>query len=55
MKDESVEQEDPLGEGLGEAEVEHKVEKEALVAATLLTGMQAARATMMLDHSPGTL
>ena len=38
--DESVEQEGPLGEELVEAEVEHKVEKEALVAETLLTGTQ---------------
>ena len=55
MEDESVEQEGPLGEGLGEAEVEHKVEEEALVAETLLTGTQGALATMMLSHSPGTL
>ena len=42
VEDESVEQEGPLGEGLqlGEAEVEHKVEEEALVAETLLTGTQ---------------
>ena len=52
---ESFEQEGPLGKGLGEAEVEHKVEKDALVAETLLTGTQAAWATMMLNHSPGTL
>ena len=55
VEDESFEQEDPLGEGLGEAEIEHKVEEEALVAETLLTGAQAAWATMMLNHSPGTL
>ena len=29
VENESVEQEGQLGEGLGEAEVEHKVEKEA--------------------------
>ena len=29
VEDESVEQEGPLGEGLGEAEVQHKVEEEA--------------------------
>ena len=52
---ESFEQEGPLGEGSGEAEVEHKVEEEALVADTLLTGTQAAFATTMLNHSPGTL
>ena len=39
---------------LGEPEVEHKVEEEALVAETLLTGTQPAWATMMLNHSPGT-
>ena len=39
VEDESVEQEGPLGEGLGEAEVKHKVEEEALVAETLLMGM----------------
>ena len=55
VRDESVEQEGPLGEGLGEEEVEHKIEEEALVAETLLTGMQPAWATMMLNHSPGTL
>ena len=55
VEDESFEQEGPLGEGLGEAEVEHKVEEEGLVAETLLTGTQAALATMMLNHSPGTL
>ena len=55
VEDESVEQERPLGEGLGEAEVEHKVEEEALVAPTLLMGTQAAWATMMLNHSSGTL
>ena len=54
-EDESVEQECLLGEELGEAEVEHKVEEEALVAETLLTGTQPAWATMMLNHSPGTL
>ena len=48
VEDESVEQEGPLGEGLGEAEVEQKVEEEALVAETLLTGTQPAWATMML-------
>ena len=52
---ESFEQEGPLGEGLGEAEVEHKVEEEALVAETLLTGTQSSVATMMLNHSPGAL
>ena len=55
VEDESFEQEGPLGEGLGEAEVEHMVEEEALVAETLLMGTQAAWATMMLNHSPGTL
>ena len=55
VEDESFEQEGQLGEGLGEAEVEHKVEEEALVVETLLTGTQAAWATMMLNHSPGTL
>ena len=55
VEDVSFEQEGPLGEGLGEAEVEHKVEEEALVAETLLTGTQAAWTTMMLNHSPGTL
>ena len=55
VEDESFEQEGPLGEELREAEVEHKVEEEALVAETLLTGTQAAWATMMLNHSPGTL
>ena len=55
MEDESVEQEGPLGEGLGEAEVKHKVEEEALVAETLLTWTQGALATMLLNHSPGTL
>ena len=39
MGDESVEH-GPLGEGLVAAEVEHKVEEEALVADTLLTGAQ---------------
>ena len=52
---ESVEQEGPLGEGLVEAEVEHKVEEEALVAETLLTGAQPTWAAMMLNHSPWTL
>ena len=51
VEDESFEQEGPLGE----AEVEHKVEEEALVAETLLTGKQAAWASMMLNHSPWTL
>ena len=55
MEDESFEQEGPLGEGLGEAELEHKVEEEALVAETLLTRTPAAWATMMLNHSPRTL
>ena len=55
VEDESVEQEGPLGEGLGEAEVEKKVEEEALVAETLLTVTQPVWATMMLNHSPGTL
>ena len=55
VEDEFFEQEGPLGEGLGEAEVEHKVEEEAEVAETLLTGTQAAWATMMLNHLPGTL
>ena len=41
VEDDSFEQEGPLGEGLGEAEVEHKVEEEALVAETLLTATQA--------------
>ena len=55
VEDGSVEQEGPLGEGLGEAEVEHKVEEEALVAERLLTGTQPAWTTMILNHSPGTL
>ena len=55
VEDESFEQEGPFGEGLGEAEVERKVEEEALVAETPLTGTQAAWATMMLNHSPGAL
>ena len=55
VEDESFEQEGPLGVGLGEAEVEHKVEEEALVADKLLTGTQAVWETMMLNHSPGTL
>ena len=42
VEDESFEQEGPLGEGLGEAEVEHKVEEEASVAETLLTGTNAS-------------
>ena len=42
VEDESFEQEGPLEEGLGEAEVEHNDEEEALVAETLLTGTQAA-------------
>ena len=45
VEDESVEQEGPLGEGLGEAEVEHKVEEESLVAEMLLTRTQPAWAT----------
>ena len=44
VEDESFEQEGLLGDGLGEAAVEHKVEEEALVAETLL-----------LNHSPGAL
>ena len=52
VEDKSFEQEGPLGEGLEEAEVEHKVEEEALVAETLSTGTQAAWGTMMLNHSP---
>ena len=55
LDDESVEQAGPLVEGLGEAEFEHKVEAKAPVAETLLTGTQPAWATMMLNHSPGTL
>ena len=55
VEDESVEQEGPLGEALGEADVEHKVEEEALVADTLLTGTQPAWATMVLKDSPGML
>ena len=55
VEEESFDQESPLGEGLGEAEVEHQVEEEALVAETLLTRTQAAWATMTLNHSPGTL
>ena len=43
---ESVEQEGSLGEGLVEAEVEHKVKEEALVAETLLTGTQPTWAAM---------
>ena len=39
---------------LVEAEVEHKVEEEALVAETLLTGTQPTWAAMMLNHSLGT-
>ena len=54
-EDESFEQEGPLGEGLEEAEVEHKVEEEALDTETLVTRTQAAWATIMLNHSPGTL
>ena len=38
-EDESVEQEGPLGEGFGEAEVKHKIEEKAWVAETLLTGI----------------
>ena len=34
VEDESVGQEGPVGEGLGEAEVEHKVEVEAMVTET---------------------
>ena len=52
---ESVERECPLGEGLLDGEVEHKVEEEALVVETLLTGTQPTWATMMLNHSPRTL
>ena len=55
VEDESVEQEGPLGEGLGEAGVEHKVEEEALVTEMQLTGTQPASATMILNNSPGTL
>ena len=54
VEDESFEQEGPFGGRLGEAEIEHKIEEEALVAETLLTGTQAAWATMMPNHSPGT-
>ena len=53
--DESIEQEGSLGEGFVEAEVEHQVEEEALVAETLLTGTQPMLAGMMLNHSPRTL
>ena len=38
-----------------EAEVEHKLEEEALVAETLLAGTQPTWTAMMLNHSPGTL
>ena len=38
VEDESIEQEGPLGEGLGEAEVEHKVEEEALVRGNPVDG-----------------
>ena len=55
MEDESFEQEGPLGEGLEEAGVEHKVEEEALDMEKLLTGTQAAWATTMRNHSPGSL
>ena len=55
VEDESIAQAGPLGEGLVGAEVEHQVEEEALVAETMLTGTQPAWATMMLNHSPGTL
>ena len=44
VEDESVEQEGALWEGLGEEEVEQKVEEDALVAETLLTGTQPALA-----------
>ena len=47
MEDESFEQEGPLGEA--------EVEEQALVAETPFMGTQAAWATMMLNHSPGTL
>ena len=40
VDDDSVEKEGPWGEGLGEAEVDQKIEEKALVAETLLTGMQ---------------
>ena len=39
---ESVEHEGLFGEGLMEAEVEHKVEEEALVEETLSTGSQTS-------------
>ena len=42
VEDESAEHERPLGEGLGEAEVEHKVEEEALVAELQLARTQPA-------------
>ena len=54
-EDESVEQEDPFGDELVEAEVEHRFEEAALVAEMLLTGTQPMWAAMMLNHSPGTL
>ena len=54
MGDESVEQKGSFGEELVEAEVEHKVDEEALVTKTLLTGTQPTWAAMMLNHSPGT-
>ena len=41
VREESVEQEGPLGEGLVEVKVEHRVKEEALVAETLLTGITA--------------
>ena len=55
VEDESVEQKGLLGEGLGEVDLEHKVEEEALVAETQLTGRQPGWATMMLNQSPGRL
>ena len=55
VDDESDEQEGQLRAGLGEAEVEHMLEEEALVAETLLTGTQPTWATKTLNHSPGTL
>ena len=51
----SVEQGGPLGEELVEAEVEHKVEEEALVTATLSTETEQTWAAIVLNHSPRTL
>ena len=56
VEDESFEQEGPLGEGVGRGRGRAQGRgRGALDAETLLTGTQAAWATMMLNHSPGTL